>query len=157
MTWQPPVGDVLAEIDAAAYVIDCTWNMGTGTEMFLDHVTKLVQAIRKAHPLTPILFMGQSMFRPEAHPTERTRDQESAVQSLQKDGVQALVIVSPNDFIGEDGEGTVDGVHYNDLGMERQAQALFPVLTKILGKTAATDNSAAESLHAFHKEPSNGS
>lgn len=125
----PPVGEVLAEIDAAAYLIDCTWNMGTGKEMFLDHVTKLVQAIRKAHPVTPILFMGQSMLRPDAHPTERTRDQEFAVQSLQKDGVKGLVIVGSDDFIGDDGEGTVDGVHYTDIGMQRQAQSLFPIVS----------------------------
>jgi len=130
----PPVGEVLAEIEAAAYVIDCTWNMGTGKEMFLDHVTRLVQAIRKPHPSTPILFMGQSMMRPDAHPSERTRDQESAVQSLQKAGVTGLWAVAPNDFIGDDGEGTVDGVHYNDIGMQRQAQALFPVVSKILGE-----------------------
>lgn len=134
----PPVGEVLAEIDAAAYVIDCTWNMGTGKEMFLDHVTKLVQAIRKVHPTTPVLFMGQSMFRPDAHPTERTLDQNFAVQSLQKDGVQGLVIVPPNDFIGDDGEGTVDGVHYNDIGMQRQAQSLFPIVSKALEKAAET-------------------
>lgn len=142
----PPVGEVLAEIDAAAYVIDCTWNMGTGREMFLDHVTKLVQAIRKAHPVTPILFMGQSMFRPNAHPTERTRDQEFAVQTLQKNGVQDLVLLPPNDFIGDDGEGTVDGVHYTDIGMQRQAQSLYPSVKKVLGD--ATAKRDAEEPHA---------
>ncbi len=131
----PPVGEVLAEIDAAAYVIDCTWNMGTGKEMFLDHVTKLVQAIRKEHPATPILFMGQSMFRPNAHPSERTRDQEYAVRSLQNDGVKGLVIVVPDDFIGDDGEGTVDGVHYTDIGMQRQAQSLFPTVSMALSES----------------------
>ena len=138
----PPVGEVLAEIDAAAYVIDCTWNMGTGREMFLDHVTKLVQAIRNSHPGTPILFMGQSMFRPEAHPTERTRDQEFAVQKLQKDGVQNLVAVPPNDFLGNDGEGTVDGVHYTDIGMQRQAQSLFPIVAKILQQSPTKKSNA---------------
>jgi hypothetical protein len=133
----PPVGEVLAEIDVAAYLIDCTWNMGTGKEMFLNHVTKLVQAIRTAHPRTPILFMGQSHLGPDAHPTERTRDQEFAIQSLQKDGVKGLVIVAPNDFIGDDGEGTVDGVHYNDIGMQRQAQSLLPIVSKALNEVAA--------------------
>jgi hypothetical protein len=132
----PPVGEVLSEIDAAAYLIDCTWNMGTGKEMFLDHVTKLVQPIRAAHPRTPILFMGQSHLDPDAHPTERTRDQESAVHSLEKDGVKGLISVTPDDFIGDDGEGTVDGVHYNDIGMQRQAQSLFPIVSKVLGDAA---------------------
>ncbi|PKO16054.1 lysophospholipase [candidate division BRC1 bacterium HGW-BRC1-1] len=135
----PPVGEVLAEIDGAAYVIDCTWNMGTGREMFLEHVSKLVQAIRKAHPSTPIFFMGQSMMRPDAHPTERTRDQEFAVQSLKKDGVKHLILVPPNDFIGTDGEGTVDGVHYTDIGMQRQAQALYPTVAKVLEGVTGPD------------------
>ena len=147
----PPVGEVLAEIDAAAYVIDCTWNMATGKEVFLDHVTKLVQAIRKAHPVTPILFLGQSMILPGDHPTERTSDQEYAVRSLQKEGVQGLVLVSPNDFSGDDGEGTVDGVHYTDIGMQRQAQSLFPIVAKALGK-AATTKGDVEPFHASSRK-----
>jgi lysophospholipase L1-like esterase len=127
---------VLSEVDAAAYLIDCTWNMGTGKEMFLDHVTKLVQSIRAAHPRTPILFMGQSHLDPDAHATERTRDQESAVHTLEKDGVKGLVSVTPDEFIGDDGEGTVDGVHYNDIGMQRQAQSLFPIVSKVLDEPA---------------------
>ena len=78
------------------------------------------------------------MFRPEAHPTERTTDQEFAVLSLQKDGVPNLALVPPNDFIGDDGEGTVDGVHYTDIGMQRQAQSLFPIVAKVLGEAGAT-------------------
>ena len=149
----PPVGEVLAEVDAAAYVIDCTWNMGTGREMFLDHVSKLVLAIRKTHPVTPILFMGQSMFRPDAHPSERTRDQEFAIQSLQKDGVQNLVLVPPSDFLGNDGEGTVDGVHYTDIGMQRQAQSLFPIVAKVLAEAAAKDDAKKLRPHTMSDTP----
>ncbi|MBX7245365.1 MAG: SGNH/GDSL hydrolase family protein [Candidatus Sumerlaeaceae bacterium] len=136
----PPVGNVLAEIDAAAYVIDCTWNMGTGKEMFLDHVTSMVEAIRLTHPVTPILFMGQSMISPAAHPSERTRDLEFAVQSLQKAGAQNIMFVPPDDFIGSDGEGTVDGIHYTDIGMQRQAQALYPIVAIVL-REGAVDKS----------------
>jgi hypothetical protein len=145
----PPVGEVLAEIDAAAYVIDCTWNMDTGREYFQDHVTKLVRSIRTAHPGTPIFFMGQSLFRTSAHPSERTRDQQTAVEQLKKAGVAGLIVVAPNEFIGDDGEGTVDGVHYNDIGMQRQAQTLFPVISRELAtsprdkrSTSAPDGAA---------------
>jgi len=61
--------------------------------------------------------------------------------------VQGLVIVPPNNFIGDDGEGTVDGVHYNDIGMQRQAQSLFPIISKVLGKAAATKGNG-EKPHA---------
>jgi lysophospholipase L1-like esterase len=138
-TMQPPVAEPLAELDPAAYVIDCTWNMGDGPEVYLDRVTQLVRTIRKARPLTPIVFVGQSHMRPEAHPTDLTRRQEAAVRSLQKKGVKDLILVPGTDLIGDDGEGTVDGVHPNDLGMDRQARYLFPLVKKAVnGPTPTT-------------------
>ena len=132
-TMTPPVGEVLAELDPAAYVIDCTWNMGDTQEVYFDHTTKLVHTLRQAHPLTPILFVGQSHIRPEAHPTDLTNRQEAAVLRLQKEGIAGLQMIPGTDLIGDDGEGTVDGVHLNDLGMERQARVLFPIISKVLG------------------------
>jgi hypothetical protein len=81
--------------------------------------------------------VGQSLIRPEAHPTDLTRRQEFAVQSLQKEGVEGLVMIAGTDLIGDDGEGTVDGVHLNDLGMERQARCLLPIISKALSGPAA--------------------
>ncbi|MBP7049711.1 MAG: nucleoside hydrolase [Phycisphaerae bacterium] len=135
-TMEPPVAEVLADLDPAAYVIDCTWNMGVGQEAYMDRVGQLVRTIRKAHPVTPILFVGQSHLRPEAHPTELTLRQETAVQALQKEGVEGLILVPGADLIGHDGEGTVDGVHPNDLGMDRQARSLLPIVSEAVGKPA---------------------
>lgn len=129
-TMEPPVAEPLAELDPAVYVIDCTWNMGTTQEVYFDRITKLVGTIRKARSLTPIVFVGQSLIRPEAHPTDLTRRQENAVLKLQKEGVQGLILVPGTDLIGDDGEGTVDGVHLNDLGMDRQARCLLPIIRK---------------------------
>ena len=127
-TMEPPVAEPLAEIDAAAYVIDCIWNMSDDPNLYKDRVTKLVHTIRESRPDVPILFVGQSLMRPEAHPTKSTLGQEAAVRALQEEGVKGLVTVPGTDLIGDDGEGTVDGVHLNDLGMLRQARALFPVV-----------------------------
>lgn len=129
-TMEPPVAEPLAELDPAAYLIDCTWNMHVGPEAYLDRVTRLVRTIRKARPLTPIIFAGQSHMRPEAHPTELSRSQEAAVLSLQREGVRGLVLAPGTDLIGGDGEGTVDGVHPSDLGMDRQARCLLPIVEK---------------------------
>lgn len=123
-----PVGEVLAELDPAAYVIDCAWNMGDSQEVYLQRTKALVQSLRAAHPSTPILFIGQSLIHPEAHPTDLTRRLEIAVKRLQDEGATGLTMVPAADLIGHDGEGTVDGVHYNDLGMHRQAQHLLPIV-----------------------------
>lgn len=130
---KPPVGEMLAELDPAAYIIDCIWNMGDLTqEEYSLRVSSLVQAIRQRHPQTPILFVGQSHIRPAAHPTEFTLRQDAAVIALQDQGVPALTIVPGNNLIGDDGEATVDGVHLTDIGMQRQAQALEPFLRAVL-------------------------
>ncbi|WP_197491072.1 SGNH/GDSL hydrolase family protein [Planctomyces sp. SH-PL62] len=132
-TMQPPVGEALAELDPAAYLIDCTWNMGDGQEVYTERVTRLVRTIRKARPHTPIVFVAQSHIRPETHPTELSRRLEAPVLSLKNEGVEGLFLVPGADLIGSDGEGTVDGVHPNDLGMDRQARCLHPIVDKILG------------------------
>ncbi|MDK2973339.1 MAG: hypothetical protein PWP23_3094 [Candidatus Sumerlaeota bacterium] len=132
-TMEPPVGDVLAELDPAAYIIDCIWNMGDLTQdEYTRRVSGLVETIRAKHPLTPIVFVGQSLIQSEAHPTEFTRKQETAVIALQNQGIEHLTIVPGDDLIGHDGEGTVDGVHLNDIGMQRQAKVLAPILQKLL-------------------------
>ncbi|HPB29966.1 MAG TPA: SGNH/GDSL hydrolase family protein [Candidatus Sumerlaeota bacterium] len=132
-TMEPPIGEVLAELDPAAYVIDCLWNIGnTSQEDYTRRITSLVQLIRKAHPDTPIVFVGQSLIQPEAHPTDMTLKQEAAVLDLQKQGIRNLYAVPGTHLIGDDGEGTVDGVHLTDMGMARQAQCLLPVLQDLL-------------------------
>lgn len=131
-TMAPPVAEPLAELDPAAYVIDCTWNMSVGPEVYLERISALVRTLRQSHPSTPILFIGQSSIRPDSHPTDLTRHQEAAVLSLQHEGIKGLLLVPGDSLIGADGEATVDGVHLNDLGMDRQARALLPVVQKAL-------------------------
>jgi lysophospholipase L1-like esterase len=133
---EAPVAEPLAELDPAAYMIDCTWNMGTGPEVYLERITKLVHTIRKARPLTPIIFVGQSLIRPDSFPDDLSGRQAAAVTSLQKEGVQGLILVPADNLIGHDGEGAVDGVHLNDLGMDRQARCLLPIVNKALNEPA---------------------
>jgi lysophospholipase L1-like esterase len=71
-------------------------------------------------------------MRPEAHPTDLSKRQEAAVLAMQREGFEGLILVPGTDLIGNDGEGTVDGVHPNDLGMDRHARALFPIVSRIL-------------------------
>jgi lysophospholipase L1-like esterase len=89
-------------------------------------VTHLASTLRQKHPLMPILFVGQSDIRNERHPTGPTRAQERAIQALQAQGMKGLHVVGGNLLLGFDREGTVDGVHPNDLGMMRHADALAP-------------------------------
>lgn len=126
----PEVAAAIADLRAAAYVIDCLWNM-TDAEV-TARLQPLVQALRKAHPKTPIVFVGQSHYVPEAHPTSISRTQAEAVRALRQEGVPGLYLIDGADLLGDDGEGTVDGCHPTDLGMMRHATALAPRLRAIL-------------------------
>ena len=131
-TMAPPVAEPLAELDPAAYVIDCTWNMGDGPGGLPGshrptRANDPEGAPAHAHPLR-----GPVAHSSGSHPTDLTRRQEAAVRSLQEEGVEGLILVPGTDLIGDDGEGTVDGVHLNDLGMDRQARCLLPIVRQAL-------------------------
>lgn len=127
------VVDVLAELDPALFVIDCLWNIGDQRSPEIEsRVTHLATTLRQRRPNVPIVFVGQSDIRVDRHPTGPTRAQERAVQALQARGLPGLHLIPGNLLVGFDTEGTVDGVHPNDLGMMRHADALAPVLSTLL-------------------------
>lgn len=129
---EPDTTKIISEVDASLFVIDCIWNIGDNDAAYQANVPALVQAIRQQHPETPILFVGQSHLRTNAHPTPATQSQESAVKKLADNGVKNLYLFPGDNLIGDDTEGTVDGVHPNDIGMLKQAQVLAPKVREIL-------------------------
>lgn len=129
---EPAVSALLAELDPAVLVIDCLWNMDVSDQEVASRIRTLVELVRKARPDTPILFVGQSNIAPESHPTPVSKVQAETVKGLTRSGIRGLFLADGAGLLGTDGEGTVDGVHPNDLGMMRQAEALRPILSSIL-------------------------
>jgi hypothetical protein len=131
------LGVLLAEIDAAAYVLDCLPNMTT--RMVEERVGPFVKNLRKARPQTPIVLVESVPCQGEAFlPKERqaVADKNAALRKayerLKSEGVQGLTCVSNRGLTGTDGEGSVDGVHLTDLGFLRFAETLEPVLRQVL-------------------------
>ncbi len=130
---EPAVVDVMAELDPALFVIDCLWNIGDLPSSEIEaRVTHLATTLRQRRPSTPILFVGQSDIRNERHPTGASKAQERAIQALQSRNLTGLHLVGGSLLLGFDREGTVDGVHPNDLGMMRHAEALAPMVGSLL-------------------------
>jgi len=135
-TFDPPVGEAMGEIDAALYVIDC--NPNTQTELIFDRAVALVKLLKKLKPSIPVLlvegFYYENGFgKPAESETEKKNIELSkAFKVLQESGIQGIYYLKGEGLIGKDHEGTVDGVHPNDLGMMRMAEALQPVIQKIV-------------------------
>lgn len=135
------VGALIAEIEAAVYVIDCLPNMTP--DLVIKNTEPLVRQLREARPDTPILLVedrtyGYAWIKESA----RKRHKGSraglvrAFDNLVASGIKNLHYLEGNDLLGSDNEGTTDGSHPNDLGFMRQAEVMEPVLRKILKKAS---------------------
>lgn len=136
---QPPVVDLLAQLDPAAYVLDCAPNMDPGLirERFADTVRKL----RKAHPDTPIVIVECVFYQAGFVINDAKAGTESknfalreVFDVLTKEGVTGLHYCKTDKLLGDDGEATVDGTHPTDLGFYRMADTIEPVLKAALDK-----------------------
>ena len=126
------MAELIAEIDASVFVIDCLWNLsGEKSEVIEERVINLAQTLRKAHRETPILFVEQSHFK-GPWPARTSKAQRKAIDKLKGMGIGNIHVVGGENLIGKDGDGTVDGCHPNDLGMARQAEVLEAYLKKLV-------------------------
>ena len=138
-TMETSVGEAMIEIDAALYVIDC--NPNTDPDLIYDRTLALVQQLRKARPDVSILLVENFLpdnghFNPAEGVHTRVKKKQHelkrAFDDLRKMGIKKLHYRNGEGLTGNDHEGTVDGIHPNDLGMMRIAEALLPTIKKLL-------------------------
>ncbi len=136
-TIETSVGEAMAEVDAALYVIDC--NPNTKDDLIYDRTLALVQMLKKQRPDVPILlvegFLNESnFFNPASGGNQNIEKKRAelhrAYEQLKKGGTTKLSYLKGDGLIGQDHEATVDGIHPNDIGMMRMAEALLPVIKR---------------------------
>lgn len=134
---EPEMADLISEIDAAVYVLDCLPNMNAA--QVKERLVPFVKKLRMVRPETPILLVEDRTYanaflvsgRAESNKTNREALQE-AYQTLKAEGTLRLGYLSGDSLLGVDGEDTVDGSHPTDLGFVRHADAFQPALAKLL-------------------------
>jgi lysophospholipase L1-like esterase len=137
--------DLLVEVDAGIYVLDCLPNMVgasyPGTllrKKLIDGITRLQQK-RKG---VPILLAEHDGYTDESLNQRRKKDYTDAnialkevYDSLIKAGNKDLYLLT-KEAINQDIETMVDGTHPNDIGMMRYATAYEKKITEILNEPA---------------------
>ena len=125
-----PIVELISDIDAHFYVIECLQNMDS--EQVSERVRPLVDVIRTKHPLTPIFLVENMMYTTAfLDQTIETRlIQENAAlkneyDKIIKRGTPNIFYIKDNQDLLVDNEGTVDGVHLTDLGFLRYADYLI--------------------------------
>ncbi len=127
---EAPIVEVMSDIKASFYVIDCLPNMTA--EEVTSRVIPLVNGLRAKNPDTPIAFVENVMYAKSYFEEnmntmlhEKNRALRVEYEKLVKQGMKNLIYIDSKGAMGTDGEGFVDGVHMTDLGFLRMANHLM--------------------------------
>jgi len=127
---ETPIVELISEIDARFYVIECLQNMDS--EQVKERVKPLVDIIRTNHPYTPIVLVENMMYTMaflnqtlETRLIEENTSLKNEYDKIIKNGTPNIFYIKDNKEFLVDNEGTVDGVHLTDLGFKRYADYLI--------------------------------
>jgi lysophospholipase L1-like esterase len=134
----PEVAALIAELDMAAFVNDCVGNMNL--ELMKTRYAAFNESIRARHPRLPILFMTVIRFAKEHFNPQASRETDAknevvakTFREFKRRGDKAVYFLDCAKVIGlEADHPSVDGVHLTDLGFLRVAEAVAPVLKRML-------------------------
>ena len=137
---EPEVIDLLAELDPAIYVLDNMPNMEESA--INEREESAIRKLRIAHPKTPIVLIDNMLYcdaflkksRMNRY-TSSNLAQYAIYEKLIKEGMLNLHYIKDDALIGTDGEATVDGTHFTDLGYMRFSEKLLEPLKAIIANS----------------------
>lgn len=144
--------DMLAEIDAKIYILDCLPNMILGNDANPDftpdevkrRIVYAVKTLQAKRPGVPILLAQHAGYTDEGLNVMRGNYYqqlntilEETFKSLTQEGVSGIYMLPKKDF-NQDIETMVDGTHPSDLGMMRYAEGYEKHIRNILHEPIGT-------------------
>lgn len=131
------VARILADVDAGVYVLDFVPN--ASVEQMKEYMETFYRIIRDKRPYTPIIFIEDPIFthtRFSQSIATEVRCKNETINQLfseqKKKGEKNIWLIHSDNMIGKDGETTVDGIHFTDLGMMRYADLVCPMIKQCL-------------------------
>ena len=122
---EQPIGELISQMNPLFYVIECMPNM-IEPQNITNNTIPLVDTIRKGNPDAPIIFVDLFDYSFSALNSNAKNKKEgmnaalkAEFEKMQNKSYQNIFYVNSKNSIGSDMEGTVDGVHFTDLGYMR--------------------------------------
>jgi lysophospholipase L1-like esterase len=129
----------MAECDASLYMLDFAPNCNA--ELVSERTEKFYRILRDKHPNTPIVFIENPMYpttvfnmNTKNYIRNKNKALNEVFNGLKAQKEKNIWLIPSDGMIGNDGEATVDGTHFTDLGFLRYAEFLYPKIKKIIGK-----------------------
>ena len=130
--------NIVSGNEADAFIFD-TFSNSTD-KIIEERLYNFVKQITTAHPDKPMIFL-QTIKRDIGYfdlgARKRNDNQRAAAEKYMKDickEFKNVYFLNPGLILGDNHEGTVDGTHLNDLGVQCTIDYLLPKLKKILKK-----------------------
>ena len=116
---------------SGVFVLDFVPN--ASVEQMKERMETFYRIIRSKHPDIPIIFIEDPIFihsfydKRIAQEVQRKNDTLKEIfNRLKKRNEKNIIFILSKNMLGEDGEATVDGVHFTDLGITVwQLQQIF--------------------------------
>ncbi len=128
------MADYLNTMDFSVFILDYDHNAPDAEHLWKTH-EPFFRRIREAHPDTPILLLS----KPDFMGTEEDISRHAAVRQTYDHAVAAgdqnIYYVDARTYFPEKDRPLcfIDGIHPSDLGFYHMAEAILPVMKKILG------------------------
>jgi len=132
------IAELMASVDdPGLYVLDYVPNASAEA---IDEVGEpFFRIIRNAHPDVPVIFIEDVIFphtifdnKILEEVTKKNEAQKRLYKKLKKSGEKRIYYISAEGMIGDDGEATVDAIHFTDLGAMRYVDHVLPVIKRAL-------------------------
>ncbi|MBZ4677031.1 MAG: GDSL-like Lipase/Acylhydrolase family [Anaerophaga sp.] len=122
--------------DASMFILDFIPNVNA--TQLTEKTKPFFDILRKANPNTPILFVETVIFPHSFYDksiyatiTKKNRLLREEYEKIKREGDKNVYYLANDDLIGSDGEATVDGIHFTDLGFSRFAEKLYDTIRQI--------------------------
>lgn len=127
------IAEMMTGYDASLFILDFMPNVDA--KMIKEKAEKFFDTLRSKSPMIPILVIENPIFpysefdlvaaqQIEANNNELRNFFKSRVRK----GDKNIYLITADKIIGSDGEATVDGIHFTDLGFKRCADYLYSVI-----------------------------
>lgn len=131
------VAEVMASVDAGLYIIDALPNVTA--DQLRQNMERFYDILRHAHPDTPILLVENPPFPHMAYNIsarekieEKNRILYDFYEQFLQRGDENIYFLRSAGMLGDDAEGTVDCIHFTDLGFIRCTDYMLPVIMRLL-------------------------
>lgn len=136
---EPEVIAMVNDVEADAYLLDCIPN--SSDVVIRERALNMIHAIQRAHPGKPVILIN-TISREQGFVdqkvgsmvTAQNKAIDSIAHDLLKKKTKDFYFIDTKGFLGDDHEGSTDGVHPNDLGSFRFVEKLRPAVMAILKK-----------------------